>query len=109
MDILKAHPLCEQIIHFLLENERAMDTVRGIAAWWVRSDEIAVQAALDRLIECGAIALYPITSGMLYGLTRNHEIRAWLRKAYGTNDQTNGRRTPIHDWPIPPDHSEAEP
>ena len=108
-DALKAHPFCEQIVRFLVENENAMDTARGIAAWWVHSEEIAVQAALDRLLTCGVIALYPFKSGMLYGLTRDHETRAWLRTAYGTDGQTNGRRTPNHDWPIPPDHSGAKP
>ena len=80
---LKVDPLCQRIVFFLLDNESAMDTARGIAAWWVRSDLIAVQAALDRLMACGLLATYTFTSGILYGLTRDDEIRAWLRKTYG--------------------------
>jgi hypothetical protein len=76
-------PLCEQIALFLLENETAMDTARGIAAWWVGCDEVAVQAALDRLIACGVVTPYTFTSGILYGLTRNEEVRVWLRTTYG--------------------------
>ncbi len=78
-----ANPLCREILLFLLENETAMDTARGIANWWVRRDELAVQAALDCLIACGVITPHTFTSGILYGLTRNKEIRHWLRATYG--------------------------
>src|SRR5574341_2478121 len=78
-DTLRADPLCLRIVHFLLEHETAMDTARGIAAWWVYCDEIAAQTALDCLIACGAITAYTFRSGTLYGLTRNPEVRAELR------------------------------
>ncbi len=80
--ILEADRLCQQIVFFLLENETAMDCAKGIAAWWVRRDEVAVQAALDRLISCGVVTVHTFTSGILYGLTRNPEIRGWLRDTY---------------------------
>lgn len=80
-------PLSREIVLFLLDNETAMDTARGIANWWVRRDELAVQAALDRLIACGVITPHTFTSGILYGLTRNSEIRAWLRVTYGRAPQ----------------------
>jgi hypothetical protein len=79
---LNADPLSGQIVLFLLENETAMDTARGIANWWVRRDELAVQAALDRLIVCGVVTPHTFTSGTLYGLTRNQDIRDWLRANY---------------------------
>ena len=79
---LQGDPLSEQIVLFLLENETAMDTARGIASWWIRRDELAVQAALDRLIACGVITPHVFTSGILYSLTRNQEIRDWLRANY---------------------------
>jgi hypothetical protein len=79
---LNTDPLSEQIVLFLLENETAMDTARGIANWWVRHDELAVQAALDRLISCGVITPHTFTSGILYALTRNEKIRDWLRANY---------------------------
>lgn len=59
-----------------------MDTAKGIAEWWVHRDEVAVQAAVDRLITCGAITPHIFTSGILYGLTRNPKLRAWLRSKY---------------------------
>ncbi len=104
-DILNAQPLCEQIAQFLLENEHALDTTRGIAAWWVGSDEIAVQAALDQLIACGVIALYPFTSGMLYGLTRDQEIRGWLRIWFGAKTQQGGLQPATSKMPLLPDYS----
>ena len=78
---LKEFPLCQRIILFLIKNESAMDNARGIAACWVDSEEIAVQAALDRLIRCNAVSAFTFRSGTLYGLTRNQSVRAWLRTA----------------------------
>ena len=105
---LKAHPLCEEIVRFLLDNEHAMDTARGIAAWWVQSDEITVQAALDQLIACRVIALYQFTSGVLYGLTRDQEIRAWLRAVYAAKTHHNDLRRPPETMPPPPDQTESK-
>jgi hypothetical protein len=79
---LNTNPLCQAIVSFLLQNEAAMDTARGIAAWWIRQDEVAVQAALDRLITCGVLTAHTYSSGILYGLTRDPEIRGWLRNTY---------------------------
>jgi hypothetical protein len=97
--ILEADPLGQQIVLFLLDNETAMDTTRGIATWWVRSDEVAVQASLDRLIACGVVIAHIFTSGILYGLTRDQQIRTWLRTTYAVGSGRarrlpgNGRRT----------------
>jgi hypothetical protein len=60
-----------------------MDTARGIATWWLRCDEIAAQDALDRLTRCAVVTGYTLTSGILYGLTHDPEVRAWLRATYG--------------------------
>ncbi len=65
-----------------------MDTAKGIAAWWVRCDEVAAQAALDRLIACGVVATYTLTSGTLYGLTRDQDLRSRLRTTYGRGPET---------------------
>ena len=80
---LQEHPLCRDIIKFLIENESAMDTVRGIAACWVGCDEVAVQSALDRLLICGAVTGHSLSSGTLYGFTRDQTIRAGLRTFMG--------------------------
>ncbi len=88
---IEADPLCQQIVFFLLRNEAAMDTSKGVAAWWVHSDELAVQAALDCLTACRVVTTHTFTSGTLYGLTRNPEIRSLLRTIYGTVPSRDGR------------------
>ena len=86
---LREHPLCREIVRFLIENESAMDTVRGIAACWVGCDEVAVQSALDRLITCGAVIGHSLSSGTLYGFTRNQAVRTELRASL---DRRRSRR-----------------
>lgn len=88
---LEGDALSEQIVQFLVENETAMDSAKGIASWWVRHDELAVQAALDRLIACGVITPHTLSSGTLYGLTRNQGIRHWLRATYRPPSKLEGR------------------
>jgi len=96
--ILEADPLSCQIVRFLLDNESAMDSVKGIAAWWVHNDELAVRPSLHRLFACGAVEAHPLTSGTtVYGLTQNPEVRAWLRTALDA--PVTAGRTPevLHD------------
>jgi hypothetical protein len=80
---LKECPFCEEIARFLIKNENAMDTARGIADCWVGRDEFAVKAALDRLISCGVVTAHTLSSGTLYGLTQDQGIRAWLHTTLG--------------------------
>jgi len=87
--ILQEDLISKQIVLFLLENEAAMDTVKGIARWWVRRDELAVQAALDRLISCGIMTPHTFASGILYSLTKNQEMRDWLRNTCGIDLKPN--------------------
>jgi len=84
------------ILRFLLANENAMDTARGIAAWWVHKDELAVQPSLHRLVACGAIAAYTLCSGeTLYRLTVDPELRSALRLALGVaNETSTGSQSP---------------
>jgi hypothetical protein len=73
-------PLAFDILRFLMANEKAMDTARGIATWWVHNDEVAVLPSLQNLFRCGAITAHPLRSGTtLYGLTADAEVRVWLR------------------------------
>ena len=79
--ILRESSVCQQIVTFLLENETAMDTVKGVAAWWLGCDEIAAQAALDQLTACGVVNVRTQISGSLYELTRDPNIRTSIRVA----------------------------
>ena len=77
---LETDRLSREILHFLLANESAMDSAKGIAAWWVQNDELAVQPSLNRLLACGALLAHTLSSGTtVYGLTQDSKIRAWLR------------------------------
>jgi hypothetical protein len=81
---VEADPLSRNILAFLLENQNAMDSAKGIAAWWVHSDELAVQSSLNRLFACGAIVAHTLSSrATLYGLTPDIELRAQLRSTLG--------------------------
>ncbi len=77
---LNEYPLCEQIVEFLLANQNAMDTVRGIASCWVGCDEAAVQVALERLSVCGVVITHRLRSGTLYAFTPDQAIRDSLRE-----------------------------
>ncbi len=89
---LDAHPLCEQVVHFLLKNEYAMDTVKGIASWWLGCEEMAARDALDRLVSCGVLSTHTLTAGTAYSLTRNPEIRVWLRATLAEEQPAGPRR-----------------
>jgi hypothetical protein len=88
---IEADPVSCDILRFLLENESAMDSAKGIAAWWVQADELAVQPSLHRLFACGAIVAHSLSSGStLYGLTPDPEVRAWLRRVFGVPEASHG-------------------
>ena len=85
--ILQADPVSCEILRFFLANERAMDSAKGIAGWWVHRDELAVQPSLNRLFACGAVLAHTLTSGVtLYRLTPDPDVRGWLRDALGVSD-----------------------
>jgi len=86
-DVLHADPVSCEILRFFLKNESAMDSAKGIAAWWLHRDELAVQPSLQRLFACGALMAHTLTSGVtLYRLTQNPELRTWLQTALGASD-----------------------
>jgi hypothetical protein len=81
-DIVRVDGVAWEILRFLLKNESAMDSPKGIAAWWVHRDEIAVQPSLHRLFACGAVVAHTLSSGTtLYALTPDPDLRVLLRKA----------------------------
>jgi hypothetical protein len=77
-DLLNTSSICRQVVMFLSKNRNVMDSVKGVASWWLHCDEAVAQAALDRLVECGVVAVRTLPSGPVYSLTRNPEIRRWL-------------------------------
>jgi hypothetical protein len=98
---LEADPLSGDLLRFLLRNENAMDTAKGIAAWWLHTDELAVQPSLHRLFASKTIVAHVLSSGTaIYGLTPDPEVRTWLRNVLTVPDdrcaspdrQTNRRK-----------------
>ena len=87
---LQADPVSLHIVRFLLKNKQAMDSARGIAAWWVGCDEVAVQGAIDRLVGCGVLKAHTFNSCTLYGLTPNEETRGWLATWFASHQDGNG-------------------
>jgi hypothetical protein len=76
---LTTYPLCQQIVTFLVQNESAMDSVEGIAKFWVGNDELAVKSALDCLVSVGVVVAQVLSSGAYYRLTPDPQIRGWLQ------------------------------
>jgi hypothetical protein len=100
---LERDPLSGDILRFLLKNQAAMDSAKGIAAWWVRKDELAVRPSLDRLFACGAIVAHTLSSGItVYGLSQNPDIRIWLRKALAVPDASEHDCEPACETPTSP-------
>ena len=96
---LKESPICNQIVKFLIDNETAMDTVKGVAAWWLGCDEIAAQAALDQLMACGVVTVRTRISGPLYGFTADPDLRSSLRTLLGSesSQSSHGDRSLLRD------------
>ena len=40
-DLLARDPVCRDIVEYLMQNNDASDTARGIAQWWIRRDVAA--------------------------------------------------------------------
>lgn len=95
--VLQADPVSCEILQFFLKNESAMDSAKGIAAWWIHRDELAVQPSLHRLFACGAVLAHTLTSGVtLYKLTQDPELRAWLQNALGVaDDRSINKEAPV--------------
>jgi hypothetical protein len=95
--VLQADPVSCEILRFFLKNESAMDSAKGIAAWWVHRDELAVQPSLQRLFACGAVLAHTLTSGVtLYKLTQDPELRTWLQDAL----RASGDRHMSNEGPV---------
>lgn len=85
--LLQTDPVSREILRFFLKNESAMDSAKGIAAWWIHRDELAVQPSLQRLFACGAVLAHTLASGVtLYKLTQDPELRTWLQNALGVSE-----------------------
>jgi hypothetical protein len=67
--------LASVVISYLTEHPQAMDTVKGIAEWWVVSRQVSVEAeilasVLQKLVDQGYLEKVDSSSGPLYRLRR---------------------------------------
>lgn len=63
----------EAILAYLREHPRAMDTLEGIAEWWlmhhrIRRDAAILQTILERLIREGVLEEIPTSESSMYRL-----------------------------------------
>jgi hypothetical protein len=89
---VKSHPLCERIAEFVTRNERAMDTLRGIAKCWVNSDEIAVKSALETPLAARVLVSQSVGSGTYYSQNPDARLKRWL-KAYQASHSDSAAAT----------------
>lgn len=52
---LGANALCERIVRFFMGHTDAVDTLEGIADWWVQEDRRLTREAIGRLVELGIV------------------------------------------------------
>ncbi len=80
-------PLCREIVAFFLEHNHAMDTARGIADWWLRTDLPLVQEALDKLVACSVVIVHTKGGKISYSFTQDAELQSVLREYYGWSEE----------------------
>ena len=66
--------IAERILHYLRCYPRAMDSVEGIARWWVKADALLVGQALDELTELKVVGKRKGISHDLYFLEDGHRL-----------------------------------
>jgi hypothetical protein len=59
-DLLAHDPVCRDIVQYLMHNNDAADTARGIAQWWIRRDVVATQEALMKLQDLGVVQTHVV-------------------------------------------------
>ena len=80
-DLLARDPVCREIVRYLTRNNDAVDTVRGIAEWWIQRDVPSTSEALSKLQECGVVQSYPVQDNtFVYAYTKKAVLRQSLAR-----------------------------
>jgi len=80
-DLLASDPVCREIVQYLMRNNEASDTPRGIAEWWINRDEPSTRQALLKLQECGVVQSYVVQdSTFVYAYTKRAVLRQSLAR-----------------------------
>jgi hypothetical protein len=77
----EADNVADSILDYLEEHLQAMDTLEGIANWWVQSNDTplgrdALARVLDALIECGDVQVVDAGAARLYRVSKPLEVRS---------------------------------
>ena len=83
-DLLARDPVCRDIVEYLMQNNDAADTARGIAQWWIRRDVAATQEALMKLQEWGVVQTHVVQDHtFVYAYTKRAVLRQSLVRYLG--------------------------
>ncbi len=83
-DLLARDPVCRDIVEYLMQNNDASDTARGIAQWWIRRDVAATQEALMKLQEWGVVQTHVVQDHtFVYAYTKRAVLRQSLVRYLG--------------------------
>ncbi|MEN8133461.1 MAG: hypothetical protein ABFS45_25510 [Pseudomonadota bacterium] len=75
--------IAAEIIRYLMSHDKAADTLKGVAQWWIsrqriEESQLQVRNALELLCRQGVLKVVPLVGGeLLYSLNkaRDEEIR----------------------------------
>jgi hypothetical protein len=80
-DLLAHDPVCRDIVQYLMHNNDAADTARGIAQWWIRRDVVATQEALIKLQDLGVVQTHVVQDRtFVYAYTKRSVVRQSLAR-----------------------------
>jgi hypothetical protein len=80
-DLLAHDPVCRDIVQYLMHNNDAVDTSRGIAQWWIRRDVAATQEALMKLQDLGVVQTHVVQDRtFVYAYTKRSVVRQSLAR-----------------------------
>lgn len=80
-DLIARDPVCRAIVRYLMLNNDAADTARGIAEWWIGQDVVATQNALMKLQRCGVVQSHVVQDNtFVYAYTKNAVLRQSLAR-----------------------------
>ena len=83
-ELLAHDPVCRDIVRYLMHNNDAADTARGIAQWWIRRDVAATQEALMKLQDCGVVQTHIVQDRtFVYAYTKRSVVRQSLARYLG--------------------------
>jgi hypothetical protein len=80
-DLLARDPVCREIVQYLMRNNEAADTARGIAEWWIGRDVPSTREALSKLQACGVVQSHAVQGNtFVYAYTKKAVLRQSLAR-----------------------------